>query len=192
MRLIALGPASAIATVLSFGVEAADYAYPPAAVGPPQYSVAPPAAVAPPQLRVAPEAPVPAPRYNGAPVPPTVIGSSPYGVAPPVAPPGAAPASPLPPRAACGPIWRCENGDCGWIARRIPIIIPAPPGPRRSTPRPRAPRSPTPAPTVRLVRRFTLAPGPCRLRRPTQAPTRQSLAPTRHKSIPVDRAVCAG
>ncbi len=48
MRLIALGPASAIATVLSFGVEAADYAYPPAAVGPPQYSVAPPAAVAPP------------------------------------------------------------------------------------------------------------------------------------------------
>ena len=120
MRLIALGPASAIATVLSFGVEAADYAYPPAAVGPPQYSVAPPAAVARPQLRVAPEAPVPAPRYNGAPVPPTVIGSSPYGVAPPVAPPGAAPASPLPPRAACGPIWRCENGDCGWSSDCAP------------------------------------------------------------------------
>ena len=81
MRLIALGPASAIATVLSFGVEAADYAYPPAAVGPPQYSVAPPAAVA---------------------------------------PPGAAPASPLPPRAACGPIWRCENGDCGWSSDCVP------------------------------------------------------------------------
>jgi hypothetical protein len=68
MRLIALGAASAIATVLSFGVEAADYAYPPAAVGPPQYGVAPSAAVAPPQVRVAPGAPVPVPRYNGAPV----------------------------------------------------------------------------------------------------------------------------
>jgi hypothetical protein len=125
MRLIALGAASSIATVLSFGVEAADYAYPPAAVGPPQYgppqySVVPPAAVAPPQVRVAPGAPVPVPRYNGAPVPPPVVGSSPYGVAPPVATPGVAPASPLPPRAACGPIWRCENGGCGWSSDCAP------------------------------------------------------------------------
>jgi hypothetical protein len=124
MRLIALGAASAIATVLSFGVEAADYAYPPAAVGPPQYGVAPSAAVAPPQVRVAPGAPVPVPRYNGAPVPPAVVGSSPspYGVSPPVAPPGVAPASPLPPRAACGPIWRCENGGCGWSSDCAPPL----------------------------------------------------------------------
>src|SRR5438876_4811890 len=78
MRLIALGAASAIATVLSFDVEAADFAYPPPVVGPPQYGVAPSPAVAPPQVFVVPGAPVVLPRYNGAPVRPPVVGSSPY------------------------------------------------------------------------------------------------------------------
>ncbi len=115
MRFIALGAASAIGTVLSFGVEAADYAYPAPAVGPPQYGVMPPSAVAPPQVRVVPGAPVVVPRYNGAPVPPAVVGSSPYGVAPPVGPAvGIAPGTPLPPREACGPVWRCGNNGCGW------------------------------------------------------------------------------
>jgi len=55
------------------------------------------------------------PRYNGAPVPPAVVGSSPYGVAPPVGPAvGIAPGTPLPPREACGPVWRCGNNGCGW------------------------------------------------------------------------------
>ncbi len=114
MRLIALGAASAIATVLSFDVEAADFAYPPPVVGPPQYGVAPSPAVAPPQVFVVPGAPVVLPRYNGAPVRPPVVGSSPYAEAPPVAPPGVAPGTSLPPRAACDPVWRCGSSGCGW------------------------------------------------------------------------------
>ena len=43
MRLAALlGAAGAIAAVATFRVEAADFSYPPAAVGPPQYGVAAP------------------------------------------------------------------------------------------------------------------------------------------------------
>ncbi len=111
MRLIALGAAAAIATILSFGVKAADFTYPPSAVGPPQYGAVSPT-VAPPQVLVAPGAPVAIPRYNGAPAPPAVVGS--YGEAPPVAAPSVAPGTPLPPRAACDPVWRCGNGSCGW------------------------------------------------------------------------------
>src|SRR5438445_354416 len=90
MRLVALGGASAIATILSFGVEAADFAYPPSAVGPPQYGVAPPSAVAPPQVYSGPEAP-PAPAPYSGPYAPQVysgptgrtrwmIGPQPYGL----------------------------------------------------------------------------------------------------------------
>jgi hypothetical protein len=110
MRLIALGTVSAIATILSFGVEAADLFYPPSEGGPPQYGTAPPAAVAPPQVLVVPGAPVAVPRFNGAPAAPAEAGTSPYE-APPVV--GVAPGR-LPPRAACDPIWRCGNASCGW------------------------------------------------------------------------------
>jgi len=147
VRFIALGAASAIGTVLSFGVEAADYAYPPA-VGPPQYGVMPPSAVAPPQVRVVPGAPVVVPQYNGAPVPPAVVGSSPYGVAPPVGPPvGIAPGTSLPPRAACGPVWRCGNNGCGWSPDCAPhpehYSGPYGPGPQVYS---EAPRPPEPYP----------------------------------------------
>ena len=144
MRLIALGGASAIATILSFGVEAADFAYPPSAVVPPQYGVAPPSAVAPPQVLVVPGAPVAVPRYNGAPVPPPVVAHSPYAEALPVAPPGVAPRTSLPPRAACDPVWRCGNSGCGWG----PSCAPHPenytgpygaPGPQVYSEAPRAP-----------------------------------------------------
>ena len=144
MRLIALGAASAIATTLSFGVEAADFGYPPSAGGAPQYGVAPPWPVAPPQVLVVPGAPVAVPRYNGAPVPPPVVAHSPYAEALPVAPPGVAPRTSLPPRAACDPLWRCGNNGCGWG----PSCAPHPenytgpygaPGPQVYSEAPRAP-----------------------------------------------------
>ena len=121
MRLAALlGAANVIAAVSTFGVEAADFAYPPAAVAPPQYappqySVGPAPAVAPPQVVVVPGAPVAIPRYNAA-APPVVGGPSPYGEAPPVVPPGPF----LPPRAACEPVWRCGSGGCGWDSSCAP------------------------------------------------------------------------
>src|SRR6266536_6201868 len=131
MRLTALlGAAGAIAAVSTFGVEAADFAYPPAAVAPPQYappqyappqySVAPAPAVAPPQVGVVPGAPVAIPRYNAAPAPPVMVGPSPYAEAPPVVPPGVAPGPFLPPRAACQPVWRCGSNGCGWDSRCAP------------------------------------------------------------------------
>jgi hypothetical protein len=107
MRSIALGVASAIATLLSCGVEAADFAYPPSGVGP-----SPPASVPPPQVLVVPGAPAPIPKYynDRAPAPPPVAGLPPYSEAPPIAPPGVVPGTALPPRAACDPVWRCGNG----------------------------------------------------------------------------------
>jgi hypothetical protein len=121
MRLTALlGAAGAIAAVSTFGAEAADFAYPPAAVAPPQYGVAPPPAVAPPQVVVVPGAPVAIPRYHAAPAPPVMVGPSPYGEAPPVAPPGGAPGPSLPPRTACEPVWRCGSNACGWDSSCAP------------------------------------------------------------------------
>ncbi len=144
MRLIALGAATAIATVLSFGVEAADLFDPPSPVGPPQYGVAPPPAVAPPQVLVVPGAPVAIPRYSGAPTPPAVVGFSPYGEAPPVAPP--APGTSLPPRAACEPVWRCGNSGCGWgpSCAPHPENYTSPYGARGPQVYSEAPRSPEP------------------------------------------------
>ncbi len=94
MRSIALG-ASAIATLLSCGVEAADFAYPPSGVGPSL-----PASVPPPQVLVVPGAPAPIPQYynDRAPAPPPVAGLPPYSEAPPITPPGVVPGTALPPR----------------------------------------------------------------------------------------------
>jgi hypothetical protein len=75
MRWVRLGAVASIATVFSIGAGAADLAYPPPAVMPPQYGVAPPPAPLGPQVPVAPG----------------------------------------PPRAACGPVWRCGYHGCGWL-----------------------------------------------------------------------------
>jgi hypothetical protein len=146
MRLVALGAAGAIvAAVSTSGVEAADFAYPPAAVGPPEYGVAAPPAVAPPQVLVVPGAPDVVPWYNAAPVPPAVVRPSPYGEAPPVAPPGVAPGPSPTPRAACGPVWRCGSNGCGWDSSCAPYPEPyafphRSPGPPVYSPGPPAPQ----------------------------------------------------
>ncbi len=54
MRLLARGAATAIATVVSFGANAADLNYPPPVLGQPQYGMAPPPAIAPPQVIIVP------------------------------------------------------------------------------------------------------------------------------------------
>jgi hypothetical protein len=114
MRLLALGAAITIVVALSFGVNAADLAYPSPALGPSQYGLVPPPAVAPPGVIVVPRPAAPSP-YDGAPVPPPVGGFSPYGVAPPLAPQvSVAPDASLSPRAACDPVWRCDHWSCGW------------------------------------------------------------------------------
>jgi hypothetical protein len=112
-----LGAAGAIAAVSTFGVEAADFAYPPAAVAPPQYGVAAAPAVAPPQVVVVPGVPVAIPRYHAAPAPPVVVGPSPYGEASPAVPPGIAPGHS---GAACEPVWRCGSNACGWVSSCAP------------------------------------------------------------------------
>jgi hypothetical protein len=86
MRLLVVSGATAIATAFSFGLNAADLAYPPPAIGLPQYGVAPPPSVSPPQVIVVP-------------APPPTAGASPYGVPAP---------------APCPPVWQCGPGGCGW------------------------------------------------------------------------------
>jgi hypothetical protein len=95
MRLLVL--AVAIITPAAIGAKAADLAYPP------QYGAVAPPQVVPPQVMIVP-GPTALPQYNGAPVPPLVVG--PYGVPPPTA--GVA----LVPRRPCGLTWRC--GACDW------------------------------------------------------------------------------
>lgn len=103
MRLLVLSGATAIATTFSFGLNAADLAYPPPALGQPQYGVAPPPSVSPPQVII-----VPGPRPVPGPLaPPPMAGASPYGIPAPV-PPQVAPG------AACPPVWQCGAGGCGW------------------------------------------------------------------------------
>jgi hypothetical protein len=77
MGFLRLGALTAIATAVSLGANAADLAYPPSVVIPPQYGGAPPPA--------------------------------------PLAPQVVAPGAPLPPRAACDPIWSCGYRGCGWL-----------------------------------------------------------------------------
>lgn len=147
MRLTALlGAAGAIAAVSTFGVEAADFAYPPAAVGPPSYGVAPPPAAAPPQVLVVPGAPVAVPRYNAAPAPPVVVGPSPYTEVPPVVPPGVGPGPSIPPRAACEPVWRCGSNGCGWDSSCAPYPEAYANPPRSPGPPVYSDAVPTPAP----------------------------------------------
>ena len=109
MRSLALGGASAIATVLSLGVEAADFAYPPSAIG--SY---PPVSAPAPQVLVIPGAPAPIPQYSGAPTAPPIGRPPVYSEVPPITPPDVVPGAVRPPRAACDPVWRCGNGGCGW------------------------------------------------------------------------------
>ena len=97
MRSLVLGAATAIAMATSVGVKAADLAYPPPIAGPPQYGEVAPPAVVPPQVIVVP-GPMAVPQYNGASVPPPLVGPS-YGVPPPVAA-GVAVA----PRRPCAPV----------------------------------------------------------------------------------------
>jgi len=92
MRWLAVGAVIVIALTQTVGLKAADLAYPPPLAG--QYGLAPPTA-APPDVIAVPG--------TGAPVPPPMIGSSPYGVAPPASP-----------RAACPPVWRCVDRVCAW------------------------------------------------------------------------------
>ena len=111
MRLLALSAATAI---VSFGVNAADLAFPPAVVGQPEYGVAPRPSM-PPQVIIVPGA-AGAPQYNyGASVAPPVIGPPPYDVAPP-----AARRLNVAPPAACPPIWRCGDRGCGWQPGCVP------------------------------------------------------------------------
>ena len=114
MRLLARGAATAIATVVSFGGNAADLNYPPPVLGQPQYGMAPPPAIAPPQVIIVP-GPTASPQYNSATVPPPPVGAPPYGIAPPMAP-----RADVAPRAACPPTWRCGERGCGWQPGCIP------------------------------------------------------------------------
>jgi len=93
MRLLERGAATAIATVVSFGVNAADLGYPPPLIGQPQYGMASPPPAQPPQVIIVPGPNVP-PQYPSVAVPPP-----PVGVAPP---------------ATCPPTWRCGERGCGW------------------------------------------------------------------------------
>jgi hypothetical protein len=99
MRFIALGAAAAIASVLTWDADAADLTYP-SAIGSPQYAGAPTAPVGPRHVFVLPPG-------SDTPARP-LIGSSPNGV------------FPLPPRAACAPVWLCADRACGWAPSCAP------------------------------------------------------------------------
>jgi hypothetical protein len=112
MSSLLLGAATIIAMATSVVlVKAADLAYPPPlAAPPPQYGeLAPPPAIMPPRVIIVP-GPAVVPHYNGAPVPPLVVGPS-YGDPPPVAA-----GVPVAPRQPCAPV--C--GECGWRAGCTP------------------------------------------------------------------------
>lgn len=155
MRPLELGVASAIAAFFSVGVEAADLAYPPSALG--SY---PPMSTPAPQVLVIPGGPAPLPQYYGQPTPP--LARSPiYSGGPPITPPEIPP-GPLPPRrAACEPVWQCGNGGCGWT----PSCAPNPDA------NPEANAAPYPAPSPHVysqagrptdayVRPYATSPGP--------------------------------
>jgi hypothetical protein len=101
MRLLVCGAATAIATMVSVGANAADLDYPPPPVGQPQYGMAPPP-VQPPQVIIVPAPTVP-PQYPSAAIPPPPVGPYPYGIPPPI-----------PPRANCPFTWRCGEQGFGW------------------------------------------------------------------------------
>lgn len=115
MRVLALSAATAIATTVSFGVNAADLAYPAPVVAQPQYGVAPHPAAAPPQVIIVP-GPTTAPQYiYGAPPAPPAVERPSYGIPPPVGP-----RVDVAPSVACPPIWRCGDRGCGWQPGCVP------------------------------------------------------------------------
>jgi len=114
MRLLMRGAATAIATMLSVGANAADLDYPPPPVGQPLYGMAPPPPVQPSQVIIVPGPTVP-PQYPSAAVPPPPVGPYPYGVPPPIPP-----RADLAPPANCPPIWRCGLRGCAWQPGCIP------------------------------------------------------------------------
>ena len=189
MRLIALGTASVITTILSFSVEAADLFYPPSDVGSPQYGTAPPTAVAPPQVLVVPGAPVAVPHIDGAPAPPLAVGPSPYTEGPRVAVPGAAPGPP-PPRAACDPVWRCGNAGCGWEPNcrppaehyAGPYRSPGPPVYSEAPPPPEPYAGPNGAPGPQVYSRPEAPPAPERYSGPYAPQTSGPYAPQVYSS----------
>jgi len=124
MPLLALGAAIAFFTMPSLDVNAADLAFPPRVVGQPQYGLAPSPAVPPPQVIIVPGPTAPSP-YDGAMPPPPVVWSSPYGVAPRVAPRAYAER-----RSACPLAWRCGDRGCGWQPGCAPPLERYPGGPQ--------------------------------------------------------------
>jgi hypothetical protein len=107
MRLLVRGAATAIATMVSVGANAADLDYPPPPVGQPQYGFSSPPPVQPPQVIIVPGPTVP-PQYPSAAVPPPPVGY-PYGTPPPIPP-----RADIVPPANCPPVWRCGVSGCGW------------------------------------------------------------------------------
>jgi hypothetical protein len=114
MRLLARGTATAIATMVSLGANAADLDYPPPIVGQPQYGMASPPAAAPSQVIIVP-GPAASPPYPGAPVPTPPMGPYPYGTPPPLSP-----RADIAPPANCPPVWRCGVRGCGWQPGCVP------------------------------------------------------------------------
>src|SRR6516164_9022867 len=116
MRLLACGAATAIATMVSVGANAADLDYtpPPPPIGQPQFGMASPPPVPPPQVIIVPGPNVP-PQYPSAAVPPPPIGPYPYGTPPPI-PPRVG----FVPPANCPPVWRCGVRGCAWQPGCLP------------------------------------------------------------------------
>ena len=108
MHLLARGAATAIATLISIGANAADLDYPPPLVGQPQYGMVSPPSVPPPQVIIVPGPTVP-PQYPSATFPPPPVRPYPYGPPPPI-PPRADVAPPV----NCPLTWRCGERGCGW------------------------------------------------------------------------------
>jgi hypothetical protein len=140
MRLLARGAATAIATMVSVGANAADLDYPPPPVGQPQYGMGSPPLVQPPQVIIVPGPAVP-PQYPSAAVPPPPVGPYPYGTPPPI-PPRADVAPPV----NCPLTWRCGQRGCGWQPACAPL--PDHYSGQYELPRPRYLRPESPGPQV--------------------------------------------
>jgi hypothetical protein len=140
MRLLARGAATAIATMVSVGANAADLDYPPPPVGQPQYGMAPPPPVQPPQVIIVPGPTVP-PQYPSAAVPPPPVVPYPYGTPPPIPP-----RADVAPPANCPLTWRCGERGCGWQPACTPL--PDRYSGQYELPRPRYLRPESPGPQV--------------------------------------------
>src|SRR5436190_21319505 len=136
MRLLVCGAATAIATMVSVGANAADLDYPPPPVGQPQYGMASPPPVQPPQVIIVPAPTVP-PQYPSAAIPPPPVGPYPYS--PPIPP-----RADLAPPANCPFTWRCGEHGCGWQ----PACTQRYSGQYEESPRPRYLRPESPGPEV--------------------------------------------